>query len=156
MHFKLLKLWYLNNKKSLILLGLDPAGPLIEKHGSTKFRLTKDDADVVQIVHTNAGFLGQGVFSGTVDICVNGGREQPYCRGDTIRKARCSHFLSVCYLANAIFKRKQSMAIRCPQGCVKRNRWPFIFPLFQSSINGISMRTSEMTSFVIGEDLPEK
>lgn len=60
--------------------GLDPARPLIEQHASHDYRLTRDDADVVQIIHTNAGTLGQVSFTGSLDLCINGGRLQPFCR----------------------------------------------------------------------------
>lgn len=62
------------------ILGLDPARPLIEQHASRDYRLTQDDADVVQIIHTNAGTLGQLSLSGSLDLCINGGRLQPFCR----------------------------------------------------------------------------
>lgn len=61
-------------------LGLDPARPLIEKHASQDYRLTRDDAEVVQIMHTNAGTLGQQSLTGSVDLCINGGSLQPFCR----------------------------------------------------------------------------
>ncbi|XP_052864484.1 uncharacterized protein LOC128271087 [Anopheles cruzii] len=113
-------------KKQYRIIGLDPARPLIEKHASTKFRLTRDDARSVQIIHTNAGLLGQSAFTGRVDFCINGGQVQPYCEGDRIKQARCSHFLSVCYLANAILAARPMRAVRCPSGCVPDNRIPFV------------------------------
>uniref|UniRef100_A0A182TKD0 Lipase domain-containing protein n=1 Tax=Anopheles melas TaxID=34690 RepID=A0A182TKD0_9DIPT len=115
----------LSNTK-LVSQCLDPARPLIEKHASKKFRLTRDDARSVQIIHTNAGLLGQSSFSGRVDFCINGGQVQPYCEGDRIKQARCSHFLSVCYLANAILASRPMRAFRCPSGCVPDNRIPFV------------------------------
>lgn len=60
--------------------GLDPARPLIEKHASHGYRLTRDDASVVQIIHTNAGTLGQQSLTGSLDLCINGGSLQPFCR----------------------------------------------------------------------------
>lgn len=63
-----------------IVSGLDPARPLIEQHGSRDYRLTRDDANTVQIIHTNAGTLGQVAFTGSVDLCINGGMLQPFCR----------------------------------------------------------------------------
>lgn len=61
--------------------GLDPARPLIDRFASKYFRLTKDDAQQVQIVHTNAGFLGEVNQVGHLDFCVNGGQLQPGCKG---------------------------------------------------------------------------
>jgi hypothetical protein len=59
--------------------GLDPARPLIDEYGDPSFKLSKDDASHVQVIHTNAGFLGAEAPMGHVDFCVNGGRIQPSC-----------------------------------------------------------------------------
>lgn len=47
-------------------------------------RLTRDDAYHVQLILTNSGFLGQSQLTGSVNYCVNGGRDQPYCNGNRI------------------------------------------------------------------------
>ncbi|XP_055596651.1 phospholipase A1 member A-like [Uranotaenia lowii] len=132
------------------IIGLDPARPLIEKHASTQFRLTRDDANVVQIFHTNAGFLGQNSFTGSVDFCINGGRTQPYCKGDPIRKARCSHFLSVCFLANAIYNRRPMASFRCANGCIRNNRLPFLPSDIISLRNPLRIGMS-----LLGQDTPD-
>ncbi|XP_055638676.1 pancreatic lipase-related protein 2 isoform X2 [Toxorhynchites rutilus septentrionalis] len=138
-------------KRQHKIIGLDPARPLIEQHASDQFRLTRDDANVVQVIHTNAGFFGQGSFGGTVDFCINGGQKQPFCDENTIRleQARCSHFLSVCFLGNAILSRKRMMAFRCPSGCVKSNRPPYLPVRYSGRIRG------RMKYFHIGQDTPE-
>lgn len=41
---------------------------------------------MVQVIHTNAGTLGQIGLTGSVDFCVNGGTLQPYCQGHQISK----------------------------------------------------------------------
>lgn len=61
-------------------VGLDPARPLIEQYANSGYRLTKDDADVVQVIHTDSGKLGQQSLSGSLDLCINGGSQQPFCR----------------------------------------------------------------------------
>lgn len=66
------------------IIGLDPARPLIERKKSDHFRLTIDDANVIQVIHTNAGFLGQESNTGHLNYCINGGRMQPYCKGNII------------------------------------------------------------------------
>ncbi|XP_053696306.1 phospholipase A1 member A-like [Sabethes cyaneus] len=137
-------------KRQFKIIGLDPARPLIEKHASNRFRLTRDDAQVVQVIHTNAGFLGQTAYTGSVDFCINGGQRQPYCNGDDIRQARCSHFLSVCYLANAIFTNMPTMAFRCPNGCVRNNRIPFV-PVRYTKKGRIKIRFLH-----IGQDTPDE
>lgn len=54
---------------------LDPARPLVR--GPNKLRAV--DANVVQVIHTNAGQFGEAGRLGIIDFCVNGGREQPSC-----------------------------------------------------------------------------
>ncbi|XP_002021657.2 lipase member H-A [Drosophila persimilis] len=104
-------------KKQYRIIGLDPARPLIERKKSNTFRLSLDDASVIQVLHTNAGFLGQEDNTGHLNYCVNGGRIQPYCKGNPIRRYRCSHFLSICYLASATYKHKKFVGVPCPNGC---------------------------------------
>ncbi|KAE9537389.1 hypothetical protein AGLY_006412 [Aphis glycines] len=74
------------------IIGLDPARPLVDRYGSAEFRLTRDDATMVQVIHTNAGFLGEAPQVGHVDFCVNGGRLQPSCAKEprNIRNNYCS------------------------------------------------------------------
>ena len=67
--------------------GLDPAGPLFEGYDG-KVRLDKNDADYVDVIHSNGESLIVGGFGtwepiGHVDFYPNGGRAQ---RG-------CQHFL---------------------------------------------------------------
>lgn len=64
-------------KYEVIFIGLDPARPLIKPGGPN--RLDSGDAKSVQVIHTNAGHYGEGGRIGHVDICMNGGRKQPYC-----------------------------------------------------------------------------
>ncbi|XP_024081436.1 lipase member H-B isoform X2 [Cimex lectularius] len=106
------------------IIGLDPARPLVDRFGGKSFKLTKDDAHVVQVIHTNAGLLGEHPQIGHVDFCVNGGRSQPACKNQRTRirkskifsklgscfylfiffpgQARCSHFMSACYFSATI------------------------------------------------------
>lgn len=58
-------------------IALDPARPLIAPGISN--RLDSGDAKSVQVMHTNAGYYGEGGRVGHVDFCVNGGKRQPYC-----------------------------------------------------------------------------
>ncbi|XP_031636935.1 phospholipase A1-like [Contarinia nasturtii] len=136
------------------IIGLDPARPLIERHASHGYRLTRDDANVVQIIHTNAGTLGQQSLTGSLDLCINGGSLQPFCRrGLRLNRNRCSHFLSVCYLANAIFKHKLFPYKACPKGCVKNNS-----PLF--GLTRYTFKPMQYSSLIklmhIGQDVPEE
>lgn len=81
------------------IIGLDPARPLIEKHASHSYRLTRDDASVVQIIHTNAGTLGQQSLTGSLDLCINGGSLQPFCR----RGLRLSMHFILAYFLFALY-----------------------------------------------------
>lgn len=61
----------------IIRAALDPARPLIAPGIGN--RLDSGDAKSVQVMHTNAGYYGEGGRVGHVDFCVNGGKRQPYC-----------------------------------------------------------------------------
>ncbi|KAJ8936149.1 hypothetical protein NQ318_010560, partial [Aromia moschata] len=87
--------------------GLDPAGPYFRMYAFIKEeRLDKEDAQVVDIIHTDGGTYGIEFPIGTLDIFVNGGRApQPGCvgnfnvmsLGDLIQHSYCSHEMSVTY-----------------------------------------------------------
>ena len=49
------------------ITGLDPAYPFFELHGP-EGRIDKSDAEFVQIIHTNSGFLWDGCLSFKVRI----------------------------------------------------------------------------------------
>nr|XP_040582970.1 inactive pancreatic lipase-related protein 1-like [Lepeophtheirus salmonis] len=75
--------------------GLDPAGPAFSGK-ETKFRLDKDDADFVDVIHTNGFGLGIYHSSGHVDFYANGGEKQPKCKSVELLiyflgGAPCSH-----------------------------------------------------------------
>ncbi|XP_030758942.1 pancreatic lipase-related protein 2 [Sitophilus oryzae] len=109
------------------IVGLDPARPLIDRYANKYFRLTKDDAHQVQIIHTNAGFLGEVNQVGHVDFCVNGGMRQPGCKGRRIRIARCSHFQSACYFAKTVKYPDSIMGRPCDAKCPKIDRkWGYL------------------------------
>lgn len=58
----------------------DPAGPLFERKEVTQnFRLCKDDAEFVDVVHTDIGHYGFIAPIGHVDFYPNGGTKQPGC-----------------------------------------------------------------------------
>ncbi|KAI5636171.1 lipase domain-containing protein [Phthorimaea operculella] len=87
--------------------------------------MRRDDAHVVQVIHTNAGFLGETGLVGHADFCVNGGRLQPGCHGHLMRVARCSHFMSSCYFAASVRRKKhvKIVGVPCDTTCPKTNRW---------------------------------
>ncbi|XP_071455081.1 phospholipase A1-like [Hetaerina americana] len=103
------------------IIALDPARPVIEEVNSMAYRLSADDADSVEVIHTNAGFLGMNAPCGTVDFCVNGGHFQQQCDviNHPIRRNKCSHFQGVCLLASVVASRKHKkiMGYPCSRGC---------------------------------------
>lgn len=167
------RIWFL-----ISCAGLDPARPLIEQVASRDYRLTRDDAQVVQIMHTNSGTLGQISLTGSLDLCINGGQVQPFCRrgfrlsmraiqhlqkrGRDIHilrfffliptdRNRCSHFLAVCYLANAIFKHKLFPFRPCPSGCIGNNG-----PIIGKSRYSYKASFSSLINLMhIGQDVPD-
>ncbi|GJQ80431.1 hypothetical protein Trydic_g12286 [Trypoxylus dichotomus] len=63
------------------ITGLDPAGPLYEGAFTiAKKKLSKNDAKMVDIVHTDDGLFGSATLKGTVNFYPNGGTAlQPGC-----------------------------------------------------------------------------
>jgi hypothetical protein len=99
--------------------GLDPAGPgYINK--DEMYRLGKDDADFVDVMHTNMGpdidltTFGTNRKSGHVDFYPNGGEHQPGCSLPFIGEVVgvCSHIKANDYYANSI-RGKIYMACPC-------------------------------------------
>ena len=68
------------------ITGLDPARPYFDKPKMRRKRLSKNDADFVDVIHTNSGELKRGCLSipqniGHVDFYPNGGQFMPSCKG---------------------------------------------------------------------------
>ncbi|XP_055308490.1 phospholipase A1 VesT1.02-like [Sitodiplosis mosellana] len=106
------------------IIALDPARPLISPVIGN--RLDSGDAKSVQVMHTNAGYYGEGGRVGHVDFCINGGRRQPYC-SSTSNANLCSHIWSVCYLSQSIYDSSlmnaEPCTRRCPVGIRRHNRF---------------------------------
>lgn len=68
-------------KKNIVLnVGLDPARPGFEIFTVQSERLSVDDADFVDVIHTAAGSLGYSESIGHVDFFPNSGdAPQPGC-----------------------------------------------------------------------------
>ena len=72
------------NQKIGRITGLDPARPFFENWADPKERLLKEDAEFVDVIHTNSGHLHEGCLSmpwsmGHVDFYPNGGKHMPGC-----------------------------------------------------------------------------
>ncbi|XP_025205376.1 pancreatic triacylglycerol lipase-like isoform X2 [Melanaphis sacchari] len=87
------------NKNLNRVTGLDPALPYFEY---TWNNLDENSATVVDIIHTNCGFLGQVLPIGTVDFYANGAITQPGC-ADNKYWYFCSHAKSYMYYAESIY-----------------------------------------------------
>ncbi|KAK3922451.1 Pancreatic triacylglycerol lipase [Frankliniella fusca] len=92
------------------ITGLDAAGPLINFF-FLDGRLSKDDADLVDVIHTNGGGLGAVHAVGHVDFYPNGGVMQPGCRWDM--SGSCSHGRSYQLMAESIVDPKAFQAWKC-------------------------------------------
>ena len=99
------------------MTGLDPAGPKFT-NAEKDFRLDESDASYVDVIHTNAGFLGTSQRVGDIDFYPNGGKHQPGCLvNGRLKKgifkilhelsSRCSNYLSF------YFKATLKMALSC-------------------------------------------
>ncbi|KAK0160642.1 hypothetical protein PV328_008029 [Microctonus aethiopoides] len=117
------------------IIGLDPARPLVRPGLGN--RLDSGDADFVQVIHTNAGYYGEIGRVGHVDVCVNGGKLQPFCMNKT-NEQLCSHVWVVCYMAQSIDGDEELIAEPCSRRCPSGPR--------------ISTRAGEM--LLVGQHVP--
>lgn len=76
-----------------VIVGLDPAYPLFSRKNASA-RLSADDAEYVQVIHTNGGHLSIPYPVGDADFYPNWGRDQPGCGGT---KTGACHLGSVAY-----------------------------------------------------------
>ena len=89
------------------IVGLDPAGPIFEEFDQYEKtqKLYRDDADFVQVIHTNTEQLGHKETMGHIDYYLNGGAKQPADICGTIGQYKdsitgsCSHHYAYWFLA---------------------------------------------------------
>ncbi|XP_056640293.1 inactive pancreatic lipase-related protein 1-like [Diorhabda sublineata] len=100
------------------IIALDPAGPLFQVWPKDK-RLDSSDADIVEVLHTDAGTFGLAGSVGTIDFFANGGQFQPGCaRIDlfdifNIDPVFCDHGRSHSYFIEAILNPADFLARKC-------------------------------------------
>ncbi|XP_031341067.1 pancreatic triacylglycerol lipase-like [Photinus pyralis] len=103
----------LGNSRVGRITGLDPAGPLFESPRLLR-GLTRTDAEIVDVIHTDGGMFGCKNPLGTVDFYPNGGvRHQPGCSPSDLRTELrslhdivfCSHEKSYGYFIESINNR---------------------------------------------------
>ncbi|KAF4517959.1 hypothetical protein B566_EDAN005326 [Ephemera danica] len=98
---------------------------MMTNHLTKKQHRIIDDASHVQVIHTNAGFLGAEAPMGHVDFCVNGGRQQPSCTKTfnplrPLRNERCSHFQGTCFFATTVTQTERYVGVPCARQCPPR------------------------------------
>lgn len=102
------------------ITGLDPAGPLFENENDIA-RLSKTDADIVDVIHTDVDGFGYLKPLGHLDFYPNGGEDQPGCHIFQINPA-CSHsrahlFFTASVISDRIFGARQCESLaQCTKG----------------------------------------
>ncbi|RVE53468.1 hypothetical protein evm_001838 [Chilo suppressalis] len=89
------------------ITGLDPAGPCFSNL-EPELKLSAEDADFVDVIHTNGGVAGLKEPVGHVDYYPNGGEQQPSCLIDT-----CSHSRAWELMAESLHDQGAFPAVRC-------------------------------------------
>ncbi|XP_050552097.1 pancreatic triacylglycerol lipase-like [Spodoptera frugiperda] len=86
---------------------LDPAGPCFSNL-EVDLRLSKEDANFVDVIHTDAGVFGLNEAIGHVDFYPNGGSEQPNCLFPT-----CSHSRAWLLYAESVLLPESFVGAQC-------------------------------------------
>lgn len=89
---------------------MDPALPLFRRRQSDS-RLDASDADYVEIIHTNAGYLGFSQPLGHASFYPNGGSAQRGCGWDIF--SICAHRRAFLYYTESIHSDVEFYAYRC-------------------------------------------
>ncbi|XP_018398479.1 PREDICTED: pancreatic triacylglycerol lipase-like [Cyphomyrmex costatus] len=92
------------------VVGLDPALPGFRVEGPG-LRISNEDANYVEIIHTNGGVLGFLEPIGNIDFYPNGGQKQVGCGVDL--GGSCSHSRSFQYFAESITSHVGFLARQC-------------------------------------------
>ncbi|BES94719.1 Lipase [Nesidiocoris tenuis] len=92
--------------------GLDPAMPLFFSSNPGE-RLSKDDGKFVDVVHTNMFMQGHYSALGHVDFYMNGGMNQPGCKGGASERSGCDHHRAAEYFAESINSKTGFWGARC-------------------------------------------
>ena len=78
-----------NNLQMAHIIALDPAAPCFEDY---KLRsVQRDDAKLVQVIHTDVEWFGYRLKIGHIDVYPNNGSNQPQCDGHEIQLHTCWH-----------------------------------------------------------------
>ncbi|XP_044259395.1 lipase member H-B-like [Tribolium madens] len=104
------------------ITGLDPAGPLFKKWPKS-LRLDKDDAEFVDVIHSDAGIFGFPRSLGHVDFWPNRGiSPQPGCTKSEVKVTLpdnviallfCSHWRSYQFYAESVINPQGFVSVPC-------------------------------------------
>lgn len=71
------------------IIALDPAAPCFEDYNLRGVQ--RDDAKLVQVIHTDVGWFGFRPKIGHIDVYPNDGKNQPQCSGNLLDLHKCWH-----------------------------------------------------------------
>ncbi|XP_046664741.1 pancreatic lipase-related protein 2-like isoform X1 [Homalodisca vitripennis] len=94
------------------ITGLDPALPFFATLKDS-WKLDKEDADFVDVIHTNVGIFGKIEPTGHIDFYTNDGTNQPGCT-EHKNPPLCSHMLANTYFAESITSKTGFWGTSCP------------------------------------------
>lgn len=95
------------------ITGLDPVLPLYE-NTDPKYRINKNDATFVDIIHTNGNSLGLFKSLGHIDFYPSGGKSQLNCKVlDKVTGGACSHAKAIEYFAHSILFKEEYKSFQC-------------------------------------------
>lgn len=80
------------------VVAMDPAAPLFSLDNPD--RVASNDANYVEVIHTNGGLLGFDAPLGLADFYPNGGRSQPGCGIDIA--GTCAHSRAYLFFAESV------------------------------------------------------
>ncbi|XP_026480171.1 uncharacterized protein LOC113386617 [Ctenocephalides felis] len=103
------------------ITGLDPALPFFSTP-QLSWKLDSTDAHYVDIIHTDAGYLGKAEALGHADFYVNGGSKQPICKGEEYEHL-CSHNAAPAYFAESIISKVGFYGSKCSSYIEHILRW---------------------------------
>ncbi|XP_018336491.1 uncharacterized protein LOC108744988 [Agrilus planipennis] len=104
---------YTNGIKVARITGLDTTY-MIFRGRPVQDRLTPDDADFVDIIHSNSGDMGYPDPHGHVDFYPNCGVTQPQCANETgAIKSLCDHSMSHVFFNRTIYYPTAYVAVEC-------------------------------------------
>ncbi|XP_028038201.1 phospholipase A1-like [Bombyx mandarina] len=98
--------------KPFRVTGLDPAGPCFRSLPE-EFRLSPNDGQHVDVIHTNIDGFGIAERLGHIDVYVNGGEYQPGDIPYIPCLVVCSHIRSILYWWQALEHPKKFIGVKC-------------------------------------------